>query len=556
MASRVLGILTATALVVGSALVGTAPAAQAAVGDATYFDLATGANPYGIAAGPDGNLWITETDANNINRMTPAGVMIRYAIPTLASQPKGITAGPDGNLWFVEYAGNKVAKITPQGVITEYPLNTAAAGPQEITVGPDGALWFTMNSVSRIGRITTTGTLSEYSLPTATGPYAIASGPSGSNTLYVTAVTSNQILVLKTDGSVQATLTIPTAASSPKGITFSNGAAWFTENLGNKIGRVVSASPTSTTYTVSETALPSTQNYDSSRAPLGITNGPGDTVWYVGAGNTATGGSSGSRIGQMNMMGAVVGEYLMTPAGAISVTQGPDGNMWVTFGSSNKVGKVITGQVPVMTTAPAITPATGVQSGTAVTVDNGTWSPTPSSYSYAWQQCADAGATSCTGIPGATSNSYTPTTSDAGKYLRASVTPINAGGSGTAAYSNVIAVASLAPLPANQARVGSNVVASLSAPSSIKRKATGTFRVTFTSTTVQGTVTIQVARGSKNYRIAQNVPVTGGQVTARWKVPKKATTGTWNVTATFTPTPNTAFQAGTMRTQTRVRTSN
>jgi len=546
-------MLSVTALVAATALVGVAPAAQAAVGDATYFDLATGANPYGIAAGPDGNLWITETDANNINRMTTAGVMIRYAIPTLASQPKGITAGPDGNLWFVEYAGNKVAKITPQGVITEYALNTAAAGPQEITVGPDGALWFTMNSVSKIGRITTTGTLSEYSLPTATGPYAIASGPSGSNVLYVTAVTSNQILVIKTDGSVQATNTIPTAASSPKGITYANGAAWFTENLGNKLGRLVTASASSTTYTLSEIALPSSNNYDSSRAPLGIATGPADTVWYVGAGNTSTGGSSGSRIGQMSKDGAIVGEYLLTPAGAISVTQGPDGNMWVTFGSSNKVGKVITGQVPVMTTAPAITPTTGVQAGTALTVDNGAWSPTPSSYSYTWQLCADSGATSCTGISGATTNSYTPVTTDAGKYVRAAVTPLNSGGAGTAAYSNVVAVASLAPLPGNQARVGNNVVASLTAPSSIKLKKTGTFRVTFTSTTVQGTVTIQVAKGSKLYKIANNAPVSGGVVSATWKVPKKAKTGTWTVTATFTPTPSTAFQAGTMRTDTKVK---
>lgn len=546
-------MLSVTALLAGTALVGVAPAAHAAVGDATYFDLATGANPYGIAAGPDGNLWITETDANNINRMTTAGVMIRYAIPTLASQPKGITAGPDGNLWFVEYAGNKVAKITPQGVITEYALNTTAAGPQEITVGPDGALWFTMNSVSKIGRITTTGTLSEYSLPTATGPYAIASGPSGSNVLYVTAVTSNQILVIKTDGSVQATNTIPTAASSPKGITYANGAAWFTENLGNKLGRVVTASATSTTYTLSEIALPSSNNYDSSRAPLGIATGPADTVWYVGAGNTSTGGSSGSRIGQMSKDGAIVGEYLLTPAGAISVTQGPDGNMWVTFGSSNKAGKVITGQVPVMTTAPAITPNTGVQAGTALTVDNGAWSPTPSSYSYTWQLCADSGATSCTGIAGATTNTYTPVTTDAGKYVRAAVTPLNSGGAGTAAYSNVVAVASLAPLPGNQARVGNNVVASLTAPSSIKLKKTGTFRVTFTSTTVQGTVTIQVAKGSKLYKIANNAPVSGGVVSATWKVPKKAKTGTWTVTASFTPTPSTAFQAGTMRTDTKVK---
>lgn len=41
-----------------------------------------------------------------------AVTVTEYTIPTLASTPTGITAGPDGNLWFTESAGNKIGKIT------------------------------------------------------------------------------------------------------------------------------------------------------------------------------------------------------------------------------------------------------------------------------------------------------------------------------------------------------------------------------------------------------------------------------------------------------------
>jgi streptogramin lyase len=55
-------------------------------------------SPAGITAGPDGNLWFNEFDANQVGEVTPARAVTAYAIPTFNSQPEGITAGPDGNL--------------------------------------------------------------------------------------------------------------------------------------------------------------------------------------------------------------------------------------------------------------------------------------------------------------------------------------------------------------------------------------------------------------------------------------------------------------------------
>jgi virginiamycin B lyase len=69
----------------------------------------------------------------------------------VSSSPWGITAGPDGNLWFTEHSGNKIGRITPAGVITEFPIPTRRSGPFGITAGPDGNLWFTETNGNKIG---------------------------------------------------------------------------------------------------------------------------------------------------------------------------------------------------------------------------------------------------------------------------------------------------------------------------------------------------------------------------------------------------------------------
>ena len=41
------------------------------------------------------------------------------------SAPNGITAGPDGNLWFTESDGSRIGRITPSGVASEFPPTAA-----------------------------------------------------------------------------------------------------------------------------------------------------------------------------------------------------------------------------------------------------------------------------------------------------------------------------------------------------------------------------------------------------------------------------------------------
>src|SRR5215467_2422810 len=59
--------------------------------------------------------------AAKIGRITPAGEITEYPLPanTLAGAP-GITVGPDGALWFTLFGANQIGRITTAGVITTF----------------------------------------------------------------------------------------------------------------------------------------------------------------------------------------------------------------------------------------------------------------------------------------------------------------------------------------------------------------------------------------------------------------------------------------------------
>ncbi len=80
----------------------------------------------------------------------------------------------------------------------------------------------------------------------------------------------------------------------------------------------------------------------------------------------------------------------------------------------------------VVKTKPAITGSRGV--GKKLTATKGTWSPTPSGYSYQWRRNGTA-------ISGARASTYTPKTADAGRYLTVTVTPRRTGYTSTSATS-------------------------------------------------------------------------------------------------------------------------
>jgi hypothetical protein len=169
----------------------------------TEFPASSGGVPFGITAGPDGNLWFTESLANILGRMTPTGAVTLFTVP--GSLEGLITAGPDGNLWFPLrsdiMAEPEIGRITPTGAVTAFPL-PAMAGLGGMTGAPDGNVWFTVafrDNTAAVGPITPAGEITLYPAPrsrTAQGlasfPVAITAGPDGN--LWYVDQTGNEVV--------------------------------------------------------------------------------------------------------------------------------------------------------------------------------------------------------------------------------------------------------------------------------------------------------------------------------------------------------------------------
>ncbi|MEA2532661.1 MAG: virginiamycin lyase, partial [Actinomycetota bacterium] len=76
------------------------------------------------------------------------------ASPTAAAGADSIVAGPDGNLWYTESKAGNIARVTTSGTVTEFKVNTPGSAPTAITVGPDNTLWFIDNGSHDLGRVT------------------------------------------------------------------------------------------------------------------------------------------------------------------------------------------------------------------------------------------------------------------------------------------------------------------------------------------------------------------------------------------------------------------
>ncbi|SKG70783.1 hydrolase [Mycobacteroides abscessus subsp. bolletii] len=287
-----------------------APAATSAL-VRTKHKLGRLRGPATITAGPDGNLWFTESLANKIGRITPDGQVTEFSAGlSRGSAPDRITAGPDGNLWFTQVLGNTIGRITPDGQITEFAGLSPNSGPFGITAGPDGNLWFTETRGNRIGRITPDGQITEF--PSGSNPLAmptdIVAGPDGN--LWYTERFGGIGRI--TPAGVVTTFTGVSFGAGSVNITAGpDGALWFVETFANKIGRI------STDGEITEYR----RGLSRGAMPVSITTGPDGNLWFTEY--------LGSRVGRITPAGTItelVGlSPLQVPDG---ITLGPDGALW------------------------------------------------------------------------------------------------------------------------------------------------------------------------------------------------------------------------------------
>jgi len=304
------------------------------------------AGPSALITGPDGNLWVLadgNSNGGSVSVVATDGTLLHtYPIPTNGAGAMALTLGPDGNIWFTEYFTDKIGKVTPTGTITEYPIPNATGGnapvdmtnpsgpagveasPSSIVAGADGALWFTEESSDSIGRITTGGTITQYPTP-GLQPSSIARGPDGAIWFTDDSV-NNTVDRLNLDPKGNATFsefTIPQSFGVPTGLTTGpDGALWFAESLSNVVGRITTGGAV--------TEFPILGNLVS---PQGLTFDAAGNLWMDGY---------GSGLARLTPQGQTL-MVSLRPASDIStagITTGPDGAIWFTDATNNRVGRV------------------------------------------------------------------------------------------------------------------------------------------------------------------------------------------------------------------------
>jgi RHS repeat-associated protein len=256
----------------GGTVIGSS-AATHRVGPVEEYALTKGVEPWGITAGPDGNLWFANLLASKIGKITTAGAITEYAAGTF---PCGIATGSDKNLWFTGCLSTKISKMTTAGVVTPYTVPTGAAWG--ITAGPDERLWYTNYSANKIGKITTAGVITEYALPAGSSPSGITAGPD--EKVWFTDKGTNKIGKITTTGTITE-YSLPAGSGPESIVTGSDKNLWFTNNKSNTVGRITTAG------VITEYPLPA------GSAPVGITAGPDENLWFTD--------SSTAMIGKINL---------------------------------------------------------------------------------------------------------------------------------------------------------------------------------------------------------------------------------------------------------------
>jgi phospholipase C len=184
-------------------------------------------DPFGVAAGPDGNVWVADRATSRVEEFTAYGRLVTgFGGPGVLNDPDGIAVGPNGDVWVSDTGSDRVVEFSPSGTQLAA-FGSAGSGngqldqPQDLAVAPDGDVYVADQGNNRVEEFSASGAYLA-SIAVAT-PYGVALDAAGDiwvsspsyadgNAVYEFAPSGTQLL---TFGATQASYG---ALSNPGGI--------------------------------------------------------------------------------------------------------------------------------------------------------------------------------------------------------------------------------------------------------------------------------------------------------------------------------------------------
>jgi virginiamycin B lyase len=200
-----------------------------ASGEHAVIDLAPGSAPYGVAAGPDGEIWFTAPGLDQIGRLTATGDITTFDLPVPDARAAMITVGADGSAWTALNGAGALARVRNGAVqLVELPGGRAPAAPVGIAASTAG-IWYADIAGGCVGRVDESGSVQQISFADAgCRPHAVAADADGG--CWVTLWGSNQLARVGPDGDI-ALRDLP--GREPHGLWVADSLVWVAMESGS-----------------------------------------------------------------------------------------------------------------------------------------------------------------------------------------------------------------------------------------------------------------------------------------------------------------------------------
>jgi streptogramin lyase len=358
--------------------------------------------PMNLALDPyNGSIWFTEYQANKIGRLFSIGGgnwrFIEYSLPTPNSYPTDIAVDPNywhtglvswapnydvqTYVWFTMSGSNKIGRLNGEtGEIVEY---WTRGTPWGITVTEESFVWFTQKLGDRIAKLNPwTAVITEVPVPVhspGSEPFYIRNDTDGS--LWFTESAENRIGKYIPGQNLFQEFVVPTTSSRPHGLVltlrlypsvvgsginpdyFGKMDVFFTEEVGNKIGKIIIPSgPWTTTTTVGFVSSASTTTSSATTVTT--------TATTVSISSTAV-----SLVVDVTGTSITVGDFTTTLVDTVSILQTSTTSTWTKTTTSTTVSTMTSTSTSTSTTT-STSPTTSTASTTSTSTESYTTTTT------------------------------------------------------------------------------------------------------------------------------------------------------------------------------------